>query len=53
LLGRETVLATDRPGMAMWRETLFGFLSRNAYRATAYYQIPTEQVLEIGDQIEM
>src|SRR5262249_19247936 len=30
LLGRETLLATERPGMALWREKLFDFLSRNA-----------------------
>ena len=33
-LGRETVLATERPGMALWREQLFAFLSRNAQPAT-------------------
>src|SRR6185503_7063496 len=29
-LGKETVLATNRPGMALWRERLFAFLTRNA-----------------------
>ena len=28
-LSRETILATKAPGMAMWRERLFSFLSRN------------------------
>ena len=53
VLGRETVLATERPGMAIWREHLFAFLERNALRATAYFQLPTEQVLEIGAQIDI
>jgi KUP system potassium uptake protein len=53
ILGRETLLATTRPGMALWRERLFAFLSRNALRATVYYRIPPKQVLEIGAQIEL
>lgn len=53
VLGRETLLATTRPGMALWRERLFAFLSRNAARATSFYRIPPKQVLEIGAQIEL
>jgi KUP system potassium uptake protein len=52
-MGRETLIATDRPGMAQWRERLFAFMSRNATRATAFYQIPPEQVFEVGAQVEM
>ncbi len=39
-LGRETLIAADRPGMAVWRERLFSFMSRNALRATAFFKIP-------------
>ena len=52
-LGRETLLASDRPGMAIWREHLFSFMSRNALRATAYFQLPPEQVFEVGAQVEL
>jgi KUP system potassium uptake protein len=52
-MGRETLIATDRPGMAQWRERLFAFMSRNATRATAFYQIPAEQVFEVGAQVEL
>jgi KUP system potassium uptake protein len=53
-LGNETLIPTvERPGMALWRETLFAFLSRNALRATAFYHIPAEQVVELGVQIEI
>jgi KUP system potassium uptake protein len=52
-LGRETVIATDRPGMAIWREKLFGRMARNAQRATLFFQIPPEQVIEIGMQVEL
>jgi KUP system potassium uptake protein len=52
-LGRETLLATERPGMALWRERLFGLLSRNAWRATKYFCLPPNRVVELGTQIEL
>jgi KUP system potassium uptake protein len=52
-LGRETLMATARPGMALWREKLFAFLSRNAQPATAFFGIPPDRVMEIGTQIEL
>jgi KUP system potassium uptake protein len=52
-LGRETLLATSRPGMAPWRERLFAVMSRNAMRATAFFKIPPERVVEIGMQVEL
>jgi len=52
-LGRETLLATDRPGMAKWREHLFALMARNTSRATSAFNVPTEQVIEIGAQIEL
>ena len=52
-LGRETLIATDRPGMAIWREHLFSFMSRNAQRATAFFNIPADQVIEVGIQVEL
>jgi KUP system potassium uptake protein len=52
-LGRETIIATSRPGMAPWRERLFAILSRNATTATAYFGIPPDRVVEMGEQIEI
>jgi KUP system potassium uptake protein len=52
-LGKETVLPTNRPGMALWRERIFAFLTRNAQPATAFYSIPPNRVVEIGSQIEL
>jgi KUP system potassium uptake protein len=52
-LGRETLIASERPGMAMWREELFAFMTRNAQRAKNFYNIPTERMIEIGVQIEL
>jgi KUP system potassium uptake protein len=52
-VGRETLLATDRPGMAIWRERLFARLARNARRATRYFKIPPARVVEMGAEIEL
>jgi KUP system potassium uptake protein len=52
-MGRETVIASERPGMAQWRAKLFSFMSRNALRATAFFKIPPNQVFEVGAQIEL
>ncbi|HEV8399358.1 MAG TPA: potassium transporter Kup [Gemmatimonadales bacterium] len=52
-LGRETVIASERPGMALWREQVFAFMTRNALRATAFFKIPPNQVFEVGAQVEL
>jgi KUP system potassium uptake protein len=52
-LGRETLLATPRSGMYMWRESLFSFLSRNAQPATLFFHLPPDRVVEIGAQVEL
>ncbi len=52
-LGRENLVATDRPGMARWRKSLFAFMSRNAVTATSYFGLPVNRVVEFGIQVEM
>ena len=52
-LGRQTILVTAGAGMAIWREKLFVLMSRNAVRATAYFRLPTERVMELGVQVEI
>jgi KUP system potassium uptake protein len=52
-LGRETIIVTRRKGMAIWREKLFVLMARNALRATAFFRLPPERVVELGVQVEM
>ena len=52
-LGRETIIVTRRRGMALWREKLFVLMARNAVRATAFFRLPPERVVELGVQVEM
>ncbi len=52
-LGRETIIVARRKGMAIWREKLFVLMARNAVRATAFFRLPPERVVELGVQVEM
>ena len=52
-LGRETIIVSRRRGMAVWREKLFVLMARNAVRATAFFRLPPERVVELGVQVEM
>jgi KUP system potassium uptake protein len=53
-LSRETVIpAVDTPGMAFWRDHLFAWMTRNAVRATDYFNIPANRVVELGTHIEI
>ena len=52
-LGRETLIVTATPGMAVWRERLFVLMARNAVRATTFFRLPPERVVELGVQVEI
>ena len=52
-LSRISALATPAPGMALWREGLFIFLEKISQRASSYFHLPAEQVVEIGIVIEI
>ena len=53
-LARETLIPSlKRPGMMLWREKLFSFMTRNALPATDFFKIPPERVVELGIQIEL
>ncbi|WP_019516816.1 KUP/HAK/KT family potassium transporter [Sphingomonas sp. Mn802worker] len=52
-LSRQTLLASERPGMAIWREKLFAWMLRNAESAMEFFRLPTNRVVELGSQIEI
>jgi KUP system potassium uptake protein len=52
-LGRDTVIPTTLPGMALWREHLFAWMTRNAASANDFFRIPANRVVELGSQIEI
>jgi KUP system potassium uptake protein len=46
-------IATERPGMALWREKLFVFLLRNAALAPDFFRIPADDVIELHMKLEI
>lgn len=53
-IARETLVPSlRRPGMMLWREKLFSFMTRNALPATDFFRIPPERVVELGIRIEI
>jgi KUP system potassium uptake protein len=52
-LARQTLLASARPGMAVWRERLFSWMLRNAESAMEFFKLPPNRVVELGSQVEI
>jgi KUP system potassium uptake protein len=52
-LARQTLIASARPGMALWREKLFAWMLRNAESAMEFFKLPTNRVVELGSQVEI
>jgi KUP system potassium uptake protein len=53
IMSRNTLIPSKIPGMAIWREKLFVFLTRNASRANEFFRLPANRVVELGMQIEI
>lgn len=52
-LSRETVVKSSHPALSWWQRSLFSWMSTNAMRATSYFGLPPNRVVEMGTQIEM
>lgn len=52
-LSRETIVPSPKPGMAEWREHLFGFMQRNATPISAFFGLTPDRVVELGTQLEI
>jgi len=52
-VSRETLIPTKGTGMALWRERLFASMSKNAVKASDFFHVPTNRVVELGTQLEI
>ncbi len=52
-LARQTLIASSRPGMWIWREKLFAWMLRNAESAMEFFKLPSNRVVELGSQVEI
>jgi KUP system potassium uptake protein len=52
-LNRETLIPSKAPGMPLWQEALFAWMSRNAQSPMGFFQIPPNRVIELGTQVRL
>lgn len=52
-LSRQTLIASEQPGMALWREKMFAWMLRNSATAMEFFRLPTNRVVELGSQLEI
>jgi KUP system potassium uptake protein len=52
-LARDTVVPSNLPGMAVWRERLFAWMMQNAAKPSDFFKIPPNRVVELGTKIEI
>ena len=50
-VSRETLIARVPHGMALWRERVFVAMSKMAVRASDFFRVPTNRVVEMGSQV--
>jgi len=52
-LARDTIVPSNLPGMALWRERLFAWMMQNAAKPSDFFRIPANRVVELGTKIEI
>ena len=53
-LGRQKLIPSkEQPGMAIWRERLFAWMSKNSESAMEYFKLPVNRVVELGSQLQI
>jgi KUP system potassium uptake protein len=50
---RESIVASPRRGMPIWRDHLFAVMHRNAAPATDFFRIPGTRLVELGAPVEI
>jgi KUP system potassium uptake protein len=52
-IGKERIIASPKHGIALWREHLFIFLSKNAENAADFFRLPPDRVYEVSQVVEI
>jgi KUP system potassium uptake protein len=52
-VGRGTLIPSQSIGMSKWRDRLYILMAKNSAKATTYFNLPPDHVLEIGGQIKL
>jgi len=52
-LSQITIVPTDAPGMSSWRKRLFLTMAHNAAHPAAYFRLPDDRTITIGERIDV
>ena len=52
-LSQITIVPTDAPGMSSWRKRLFLTMAHNAAHPAAYFRLPDDRTVTIGERIDV
>lgn len=52
-IGKEILIASDKPNMAYWRKKIFIGLFRSAETITNQFNLPPNRVVELGSQVKI
>jgi KUP system potassium uptake protein len=52
-IGHETIVASDNGVISRVPEAIFSYLNRNAVHEDRHYGMPSDQIVEIGTQIDL
>lgn len=52
-IGKEILIASDKPGMKIWRKNVFIGLFRTAESITNQFKLPPNRVVELGAQVKI
>jgi KUP system potassium uptake protein len=50
-IGKEILIASEKPTMAFWRKKIFIGLFRSAETITNQFNLPPNRVIELGSQV--
>ena len=53
IFSRQTLIPSAKPGMALWRESIFAAMIRNAETPMSAFRLPPNRVVELGSQLEI
>jgi len=52
-LSQITIVPTDAPGMSSWRKRLFLTMTHNAANPAAYFRLPDDRTVTMGERIDL
>jgi len=52
-MARDSLVVKEIPEMSMWRESIFVWMMQNAARASDFFKVDSNRLIEIGTKIEL